>query len=181
MFSLLALLAELLLTGSALPILLLAVGWLSLRRYRPALGPLLRLANVLLLVGAGLLLVTETYQLLAQLRSGDEYERYVVLNRLTGPYWFAYWGAALCKGVLPQVLWLRKVRRRVGAGAALVPLLLVDYWQPWLYASLHRDYLPSSWLMLRPDYRGLVLLSVAYLLVVLLGWLVVRARAPKSC
>lgn len=176
----LACLAEVLLTGASLPILLLFTGWLASKSARPLLGQLLVFANNSLLIGAVLFLLTALYQLIAQLRSGDEYAQYVVLNRLTGPYWFAYWGAALCKSGLPQLLWLKRLRRSVVAGVALVPLLLADYWLPLLYTSRHHDYLPSSWLLLRPDYRGLVLLGFAYLVVMLLGWLVVRARAPKS-
>lgn len=179
MMSLLALLSEILLTGASLPILLLAAGWLAYKRYRPALRQLLLLANTLLLVGAGLFLLTALYQLLAQLRSGDGYAQYVVLNRLTGPYWFAYWGAVLGKGGLPQVLWQLRVRRSIGAGVALVPFLLVDYWQPVLYTTLHRDYLPSSWLMMRPDYRGLVLAGAGYLVVLAVGWLRYHHEGPR--
>jgi molybdopterin-containing oxidoreductase family membrane subunit len=173
----LASLSEILLTGASLLILLLFLGRLASKSARPTLGQLLVFANNLLLTGAVLFLLTTLYQVIAQLHGGDEYTYYVVLNRLTGPYWFAYWGAVLCKGVLPQVLWRKKVRRRVGARVALVPFLLVDYWQPFLYASLHRDYLPSSWLMMPPDYWGLVVLGVAYLIISLLGWLAIRIFA----
>jgi hypothetical protein len=177
----LSILSEFLLTGAILPLLLFSVGWLASEPLRPSLKQLLAVVYSLLRIGAVLFLFTVFYKLMAELRSGDEYTQYVVLNRTLGPYWFAYWGAVLCKGVLPQVLWFRKVRRRVGAGVALMLFLLVDYWQPMLYVLLHRNYLPSSWLMMQPDYRGLALLGVAYLMVVLLGWLIIRARAPKSC
>jgi molybdopterin-containing oxidoreductase family membrane subunit len=173
-------LAEFLLTGAILPLLLLAIGWLASKSFRSVLRQLLAVVYILLLIGAVLFSLTALYELIAELRSGDEYTQYVVLNRITGPYWFAYWGAVLCKGMLPQALWLKKVRCSAGSAVVLVPFLLVDYWLPLLYASLHHDYLPSSWLMMQPDYRGLALLGFAYLVVVLLGWLVVRARASKS-
>jgi molybdopterin-containing oxidoreductase family membrane subunit len=179
MMSILFLLSEVLITGASLPILLLAAGWLACRRYRPALRQLLILAHTLLLIGAGLFLLTVLYQLLGQLRGGDEYAQYVMLNRLTGPYWFAHWGAVLCKGGLPQVLWWPRLRRSVGAGAALVPFLLLDYWQPLLYTSLHRDYLPASWAMLRPDYRGLALAGAGFLVVLAAGWLLTRVYFSK--
>lgn len=179
--NILSALSEFLLTGAILPLLLFPFSWLASESSRPSLRQLLAVVYSLLRIGAVLFLFTALYKLVAELRSGDEYTQYVVINRATGPYWFAYWGAVLCKGVLPQVLWFRRVRHRVGAGVGLVPFLMVDYWQPLLYISLHRDYLPSSWLMMQPDYRGLALLGFAYLLIVLLGWLVIRARAPKSC
>jgi molybdopterin-containing oxidoreductase family membrane subunit len=154
--------------------LLLAIGWLASKSFRPVLRQLVLIANSLLLIGAVLFLLIMLYQLLVQLRSGDEYAQYVVLNRLTGPYWLAYWGAALCKGGLPQLLWLKRLRHSVGAGVAFVPLLLADYWLPLLYASGHRDYLPSSWLMLRPDYRTLVLAGAGYLVLLAGAWLLSR-------
>ena len=178
--NILAALAEFLLTGAILPLLLLAIGWLASKSFRPVLRQLLAVVYILLLIGAVLFSLTALHQSIAELRNGDEYTHYVVLNRLTGPYWFAYWGAVLCKGVLPQTLWLKNVRRSAGAAVSLVPFLSVEYWLPFLYASLHSDYLPSSRLMMQPDYRGFVLLEFAYLIVVLLGWLIVRARTSKS-
>ena len=174
--SILALLAELLLTGTVLSAIIFFIGWLAFASYRPLLRQLIVFSNALLLIGAVLFLLTALHDFLAQIRSGDEYEQYVMLNRITGPYWFAYWGAVLCKGWLPQLLWLKRLRRSIGAGLALAPLLLVDYWQPLLYSSLHHDYLPASWAM-RPDYRGLAVASAGYWVVFAVGWLIYRASS----
>ena len=80
--------------------------------------------------------------------SGSYYERFVIWNRMTGPYWWSLWALVLCNGVVPQLLWLKKVRTSV------VPLFLISLVVNvgmWLerfviiVTSLHRDYLPGSW------------------------------------
>src|SRR5215469_12959866 len=47
--------------------------------------------------------------------SGNEYERFMILNRMTGPYAPMYWLLIACNIVTPQFLWFRKVRAKVGA------------------------------------------------------------------
>ncbi len=80
--------------------------------------------------------------------SGSEYEWFMIKNRMTGPYWPFYWLLIACNVVLPQLLWIRKVRTQV---AALFILSLVVNVGMWLErfiivaTSLHRDFLPSSW------------------------------------
>jgi molybdopterin-containing oxidoreductase family membrane subunit len=80
--------------------------------------------------------------------SSDEYERFMMWNRLTGPYWPATWGLLICNVVLPQLLWLRAVQRQI---VLVFVLSLVINYGMWLeryvivITSLHRDFLPSSW------------------------------------
>ena len=85
--------------------------------------------------------------------SADRYEQYMMVNRWTGPYAPIYWSMLACNIVLPQLLWLRRVRHNV---LALFVLSLVVNCGMWMervlivVSSLHRDYLPSSWGMYYP-------------------------------
>jgi molybdopterin-containing oxidoreductase family membrane subunit len=85
--------------------------------------------------------------------SGDVYEKFMVLNRWTGPYWPFYWSLIACNIVIPQVLWLRKARANV---SLLFVISIVVNTGMWLerfiivVTSLHRDFLPSSWGMYWP-------------------------------
>jgi len=80
--------------------------------------------------------------------SNDPYEKYMVVNRVMGPYAFQYWALIACNIVSPQFLWLRRVR---SSTAALFVLSIVVNIGMWLeryviiVTSLHRDFLPSSW------------------------------------
>jgi len=85
--------------------------------------------------------------------SGNQYERYMMYNRMFGPYWWGYWALILCNGAIPQLLWSYKVRTSV------IPLFIISIViniGMWLerfeivVTSLHRDFLPSSWGMYSP-------------------------------
>ncbi|MDF1564065.1 MAG: polysulfide reductase NrfD [Deltaproteobacteria bacterium] len=85
--------------------------------------------------------------------SGVAAERYVFLNRALGPYAWAYWTMVICNVVVPQFLWIKKVRRNVWLMYPIVLLVNVGMWFERfviVITSLHRDYLPSSWGMFKP-------------------------------
>jgi molybdopterin-containing oxidoreductase family membrane subunit len=85
--------------------------------------------------------------------SGDVYERYMTINRWTGPYAPVYWSLIFCNVVAPQVLWWRAVRNSVWALFVLSIVVNIGMWMERfliVVSSLHRDYMPSSWGMFYP-------------------------------
>jgi Ni/Fe-hydrogenase subunit HybB-like protein len=85
--------------------------------------------------------------------SGNQFEKFMTLNRWSGPYAFFYWLLIACNIVIPQSLWFKKVRSNV---LALFILSLVVNCGMWLerfiivVTSLHREYMPSQWGMYYP-------------------------------
>jgi Ni/Fe-hydrogenase subunit HybB-like protein len=86
--------------------------------------------------------------------SGNPFDRYMIMNRMTGPYAPWYWLLITCNIVVPlTLLWSSKIRKNV---AALFGISLIVQLGMWLerfiivVTSLHRDYLPSSWGMFYP-------------------------------
>jgi molybdopterin-containing oxidoreductase family membrane subunit len=85
--------------------------------------------------------------------SGNPYEQYMILNRITGPYRFHYLALIACNVVIPQLLWLKRVRL---SAPLLFLIALVVNTGMWLerfiiiVVSLHRDFMPSSWDIYRP-------------------------------
>ncbi len=80
--------------------------------------------------------------------SADKYEGFVPLNRLTGPYAMAYSSLLFCNVVVPQALWLKRVRTSVAALFVIALIVNVGMWLERfviIVTSLHRDFLPSSW------------------------------------
>jgi molybdopterin-containing oxidoreductase family membrane subunit len=80
--------------------------------------------------------------------SGNVYERFMILNRMKGPYAPLYWLLILCNIVTPQFLWFRKVRAKIGALFAIAMVVNLGMWLERfviVITSLHRDFLPSSW------------------------------------
>ena len=94
--------------------------------------------------------------------SGNEYERYMAINRALGPYAWSYWALIACNIVTPQVLWFRGVRRSIPVLFIVSLIVNVGMWLERfviVVISLHRDFLPSAWRMYYPtvwDFTHLV-------------------------
>ena len=87
--------------------------------------------------------------------SGSLYEQYAFANRALGPYWWAYWGMMLCNVVSPQLFWSRKLRRSIFWTFFLSIVVNIGMWFERfviIVTSIHRDYLPSSWIMYSPTW-----------------------------
>jgi molybdopterin-containing oxidoreductase family membrane subunit len=87
--------------------------------------------------------------------SGNHYERFMLLNRMTGPYWWSYWGLILTNVLIPQLLWFERFRTNVFVLWLLSIVINVGMWLERfviIVTSLHRDFLPSSWGMFTPTF-----------------------------
>lgn len=87
--------------------------------------------------------------------SGIQFEEYLLLNRMFGPYGWCYWLLLLCNIAIPQLLWFRAVRKQALLLFLLSLVINVGMWLERfviVVVSLHRDYLPSSWDMYVPTF-----------------------------
>jgi hypothetical protein len=85
--------------------------------------------------------------------SGNLYERFMLLNRATGPYRYHWLMLIVCNAVVPQFLWIRRVRTSPLWLFVISMVVSVGMWLERfviVVTSLHRDFLPASWGM----YRG---------------------------
>ena len=85
--------------------------------------------------------------------SGNQYEKFMIINRMTGPYKTMYWALILCNVITPQFLWLTKIRNSTKALFIISLIVSLGMWLERyviIVVSLHRDFLPSSWGM----YKG---------------------------
>ena len=85
--------------------------------------------------------------------SANLYERYMMMNRMTGPYCVVYWALITCNLVIPQALWSRKVRRNIPLLFTISIIVNVGMWLERfviIVVSLSRDFLPSKWDMFYP-------------------------------
>jgi Ni/Fe-hydrogenase subunit HybB-like protein len=98
----------------------------------------------------GLAYITEMFM---SWYSGVEYEHYMLINRATGPYWWAYWIMMTCNLISPQLLWIKKLRTNIVFTFCLSIVINIGMWFERfviVVTSLHRDYLTSSWAMYKP-------------------------------
>ncbi|MEX1245774.1 MAG: NrfD/PsrC family molybdoenzyme membrane anchor subunit [Thermoanaerobaculia bacterium] len=87
--------------------------------------------------------------------SGNPYERFMMWNRMHGPYKNMYWVLLFCNLIAPQALWFRQVRRSIPALFCMAMIVNVGMWLERyviVVVSLSRDFLPSSWGM----YKGTI-------------------------
>lgn len=85
--------------------------------------------------------------------SGNTFEEFLTQNRVFGPYAALFWVLLLCNVVIPQALWLRRVRTNALLLFIISVLINVGMWVERLVivvGSLSRDYLPSAWGMFAP-------------------------------
>ena len=99
--------------------------------------------------------------------SGVEYEQYAFYNRVTGPYWWAYWSMMTCNVISPQLFWFKKIRTNIAATFIISIIVNIGMWFERfviIVTSLHRDYLPSSWAMFYPTFYdvGMYLFSFGF-------------------
>ncbi len=80
--------------------------------------------------------------------SAADYERFMMKNRMLGPYAHCYMMLLLCNFISVQSLWFKKVRTSP-IGLFIVAMFVnVGMWLERfviVVTSLHRDFLPSSW------------------------------------
>ena len=85
--------------------------------------------------------------------SANPYERFMLWNRMTGPFGWSYWLLIFINAVLIHVLWFKSVRLNLKYMFALSLIVNLAMWLERfviIVTSLHRDFLPSSWDMYAP-------------------------------
>lgn len=94
--------------------------------------------------------MTETFM---AFYSGNQFDRYLITNRMTGPYAICYWSLIACNIAIPQSLWSRRVRRNIPLLFVLSLVINVGMWLERfviVVISLSRDFVPSAWGMYYP-------------------------------
>jgi Ni/Fe-hydrogenase subunit HybB-like protein len=87
--------------------------------------------------------------------SGNLYEQYMMWNRMFGSYGYMYWALILFNILLPQALWIKRVRTNVPALFIIALCVNLGMWLERyviIVVSLSRDFMPSAWGM----YSGTV-------------------------
>lgn len=110
------------------------------------------MCKIVILTGSivGLSYITEAF---IALYSDNPYERFVLMNRALGPYAWAYWITIVCNVISPQLLWFKYIRTNLIIVFLLSIMINIGMWFERfviIVTSLHRDFLPSSWVMYTP-------------------------------
>ncbi|HEY1046348.1 MAG TPA: NrfD/PsrC family molybdoenzyme membrane anchor subunit [Bacteroidia bacterium] len=137
--------------GMVLTLLVIARKVMNYQDYI-TIGHLEAMCKVVMLTGTmvGLAYITEFF---VAAYSGVEYEQYAFVNRAFGPYAWAYWSMMTCNLIAPQVFWFKWARTTPWFIFMLSIVVNVGMWFERfviIVTSLHREYLPSGWVMYSP-------------------------------
>jgi molybdopterin-containing oxidoreductase family membrane subunit len=85
--------------------------------------------------------------------SGDIFERFLAVERATGPYAWSFWSLIAINMFVPQLFWFSAVRQNVKLLWVLSLVIQVGMWLERfviVVISLQKDFLPTSWHMYYP-------------------------------
>ncbi|HEY6199436.1 MAG TPA: NrfD/PsrC family molybdoenzyme membrane anchor subunit [Candidatus Binatia bacterium] len=80
--------------------------------------------------------------------SGNPYERYLMFNRMHGLYRYMFWALLVFNIVIPQALWIVRVRTSPLALFLIAICVNIGMWLERyviVVVSLSRDFMPSAW------------------------------------
>lgn len=119
----------------------------------------IEMMNIIVMVTGSIVGIAYITEFFMAWYSQVPYEQYAFINRMFGPYWWAYWMMMTCNVVSPQLFWFKKVRTNLVITFVLSIVVNVGMWFERfviITTSLHRDYLPSSWTYFTPTIHDIM-------------------------
>ena len=113
--------------------------------------------NKVILVTGGIVAVAYLSEFFVGWYTGSSYEDFVYLSvgAATGPYWWAFWALIICNGVIPQLLWIKKIRRNYIWTFIIAIFINIGMWFERfdiIVINLSRGHLPSTWTQFSPTF-----------------------------
>ncbi|WP_373522564.1 NrfD/PsrC family molybdoenzyme membrane anchor subunit [Aquiflexum sp.] len=113
----------------------------------------IELMNIVIIITGSIVGIAYITEFFMAWYSGVAAEQYAFMNRMFGPYAWAYWIMMTCNVISPQLFWFKKIRTSIVATFILSLVVNTGMWFERfviIVTSLHRDFLPSSWAMFYP-------------------------------
>jgi molybdopterin-containing oxidoreductase family membrane subunit len=101
-------------------------------------------------------------EMFADWYSGSVYEIGQLKTRFLGPYWPLFWLLLFCNCVVPNLFWMRSMRRNLAVVWIVALLVNVGMWLERfviVVISLHQDFIPASWGMYKPTIVDIGMLT----------------------
>jgi len=113
--------------------------------------------NKVILVTGGIVAVAYLSEFFVGWYTGSSYEDFVYLSvgAATGPYWWAFWALIICNSIIPQLLWIKKIRRNYIWTFIIAIFINIGMWFERfdiIVINLSRGHLPSTWTQFSPTF-----------------------------
>jgi molybdopterin-containing oxidoreductase family membrane subunit len=113
--------------------------------------------NKVILVTGGIVTVAYMSEFFVGWYTGSSYEDFTYLSwgAATGPYWWAFWTLITCNAIIPQLLWIKKIRTNYIATFIIAIFINIGMWFERfdiIVINLSRGHLPSTWSQFSPTF-----------------------------
>lgn len=122
------------------------------------------MAKIIIITG-GIVGFAYMTELFTAFYSGNIYEKHAFINRLFGHYSFGYYIMLFCNICIPQLFWIRRIRRSIATVFILSIFINIGMWFERfviIVSSLSADFLPSSWSLYKPTIVELAILAGSF-------------------
>ncbi|HEX2167484.1 MAG TPA: NrfD/PsrC family molybdoenzyme membrane anchor subunit [Longimicrobiales bacterium] len=92
-------------------------------------------------------------------------ERAIFWDRVTGDYWWASWIMLTCNGIIPMLLWSRKVRTNIPALFTITIFVNIGMWFERfviIVTSLAHEYEPWQWRNYQPSWVEMAIVAGSF-------------------
>jgi molybdopterin-containing oxidoreductase family membrane subunit len=114
----------------------------------------------IIIVTGSLVALAYVAEIFVTFYSNDAYEISMMLNRMTGPYACGFYMMLMFNLVVPQLFWIKKIRRNIVVVFVLAILINIGMWFERfiiVVTSLQHGFLPSGWRMYQPTMADIAL------------------------
>jgi molybdopterin-containing oxidoreductase family membrane subunit len=97
--------------------------------------------------------------------SAVEFEQTSFWQRAFGPYWFSTWCMIIFNVVMPQLLWIKKLRTNIPFLFVLCFFINLGMWferYVIIITSLSREYIPAAWGLYIPSLVEMIVLTGSF-------------------
>jgi molybdopterin-containing oxidoreductase family membrane subunit len=133
--------------------------------------------NLVMLLTGGMVGYSYFMEFFIAWYSGNQFERFMAVNRAIGPYAIPFWIMVTCNVIFVQLFWFKKIRTNIPLMFIIGILVNVGMWFERfviIVTSLSRDFLPSSWGHFSPTIYDFGILSLGFGLFLTLVLLFIR-------
>ncbi|AWU43946.1 hydrogenase [Blattabacterium sp. (Cryptocercus kyebangensis)] len=113
--------------------------------------------NMIILLTGGIVLLAYISEFILAWYSSNPYEKFIYFSvkAATGPFWWAFWILIICNVLIPQLLWIKSIRRSFFWSYIIAIIINIGMWFERfdiIVLNLSHDYLPSSWTGFLPSF-----------------------------
>ncbi|WP_110473175.1 NrfD/PsrC family molybdoenzyme membrane anchor subunit [Candidatus Karelsulcia muelleri] len=116
--------------------------------------------NLVILVTGGIVALAYIAEYILAWYSKNPFDDFIYFssNAAIGPFWWAFWALIICNMIIPQLLWVKKIRTNYLWSFLIAIFINIGMWFERfniIVLNLSHDYLPSSWRGFFPSFVDL--------------------------